>query len=95
MELRVHGVADRPDAKRLARVHARLNGVFCDLFELLREVDTEEAVAANAMTDAVSWLHFDLGIAPSTARAWVRTAHRLVDLASHCRGVSVRSGVVG
>lgn len=61
-------------------MHARLNAVLWDLFELLRELDTDEALVRNAMTDAVSWLHFDLGITPRTARAWVRAARSLVDL---------------
>lgn len=50
------------------------------LFELIRELDTEEACARNAMTDAVAWLQFDLGIGPKTARAWVRAARALLDL---------------
>ena len=68
MGLKGHGVVDRPDGARLVAVHARLNVVLWDLFELVRELDTEEACFRNSMTDAVSWLHFDLGIAPSTAR---------------------------
>jgi len=70
----------RRDAKRLVEVHGRLNGVMCDLFDLVLELNTDEALLANAMTDAVSWLHFDLGIAPKTARAWVRAAQALPGL---------------
>ncbi len=70
----------RRDAVRLVEVHSRLNSVMCDLFDLVLELNTDEALVANAMTDAVSWLHFDLGIAPKTARAWVRAARALPDL---------------
>jgi len=61
-------------------IHGRLNSVMCDLFDLVLELNTDEALLANAMTDAVSWLRFDLGIAPKTARAWVRAARALPDL---------------
>ena len=70
----------RRDASRLVEIHSRLNGVLGDLFNLVLELETDEALVANAMTDAVSWLHFDLGIAPKTARAWVRAARALPDL---------------
>lgn len=64
----------------MGRAHRRVNRSLADLFALLVEVDTEEVVAANAMTDAVGWLCFDLGLRPRTARAWVRAAHTLTDL---------------
>ena len=70
----------RADAQRLGRVHERLNAVLWDLFVLLRELDTDEARARNAMTDAVSWLCFDLGVTPKTARAWMRAAHAFTGL---------------
>lgn len=61
-------------------IYGRVNSVLCDLFDLVLELETDEALLANAMTDAVSWLHFDLGIAPKTARAWVRAAQALPHL---------------
>lgn len=70
----------RRDATRLVAIHSRLNSVMCELFDLVLELETDEALLANAMTDAVSWLHFDLGVAPKTARAWVRVARALPDL---------------
>ncbi len=70
----------RRDAKRLVDLHTRLNGLLGDMLDLVAELDTDEALMANAMTNAESWLHFDLGIAPRTARAWVRAAGALPDL---------------
>ena len=71
---------ERRDAARLVGVHTRLNRVLGELLDLVAELDTDEALAANAMTDAESWLHFDLGIARKTARAWVRAAGALQGL---------------
>lgn len=71
----------RRDAARLVDVHTRLNGMLAEMLDLVAELDTDEALMANAMTSAESWLHFDLGIAPRTARAWVRAAGALPGLA--------------
>lgn len=70
----------RRDAARLVDVHTRLNRVLGEMLDLVAELDTNDALMANAMTNAESWLHFDLGIAPKTARAWVRAAGTLPDL---------------
>ncbi|NNC92310.1 MAG: DUF222 domain-containing protein [Acidimicrobiia bacterium] len=71
---------NRRDATRLVDVHTRLNRLMGEMLDLVAELDTDEALLANAMTNAESWLHFDLGIAPKTARAWVRAAGALPDL---------------
>jgi len=70
----------RGDGERLSAVHVRLNGVFCELFDLLWELDSDEALRANAMTDAVAWLVYDLGVAPRTARAWVRATRVMAEV---------------
>lgn len=80
MESQGYGIANRPDAARLSRAHRRLNATVWELFELVVELDTDHARARNAMTDAVAWLQYDLGITARTARVWVRAAHALVDL---------------
>ncbi len=70
----------RRDAARLVDVHTRLNRILGEMFDLVVELDADEALMANAMTNAESWLHFDLGIAPKTARSWVRAAGSLPGL---------------
>jgi hypothetical protein len=76
----------------LVEIHGRLNSVLSDLFDLVLELETDEALLANAMTDPVSWLHFDLGIAPGTARAWVRAARALPGLPA--TAAAFRSGSI-
>lgn len=73
-------------------LHTRLNLVFLELFELFCRVDMDEAARANAMTDAVSWVSFDLGISSKTARAWLRAAEALSPLPTI--EDAFRSGVV-
>lgn len=73
-------VGDRPDARRVSEAHTTLTRAFVGLLDLVPELESDEAYFRNAATDMVSWLTFDLGVAPRTARAWVRVGRRLVDL---------------
>lgn len=70
----------RATRNALVRLHTRLNRVFLELFELFVRVDMDEMARRNAMTDAVSWVSFDLGISSKTARAWLRAAEALTAL---------------
>ena len=73
-------VTARATRNALVRLHTRLNRVFLELFELFVQVDMDEMARRNAMTDAVSWVSFDLGISSKTARAWLRAAEALTAL---------------
>ncbi|MBT8212189.1 MAG: DUF222 domain-containing protein [Acidimicrobiia bacterium] len=81
MELGTRGHrGDRPDAKRVAAAHTAMARALVGLLDLVPELETDEAYFRNAATDMVSWLTFDLGIAPRTARAWTRVGRSLVEL---------------
>ena len=43
----------RRDADRLVAIHTRLNGVLAELLGAVAELNTDEALVANAMTDAM------------------------------------------
>jgi hypothetical protein len=78
-------IGRRRDAERLVGIHTRLNGVLAELLAAVSELNTDEALLANGMTDAMSWLRFDLGLSRRTARAWVRAAEVLADLPATAR----------
>ena len=71
---------DRPDAKRVAAAHTAITQALVGLLDLVPELDSDEAYFRNSATDMVSWLTFDLGIAPRTARAWTKVGRSLADL---------------
>jgi len=71
---------DRPDAKRVAAAHTALARALVGLLDLVPELDSDAAWLRNSATDMVSWLTFDLGVAPRTARAWTRVGRSLADL---------------
>lgn len=71
---------DRPDVKRVAAAHTALSQALVGLLDLVPELDSDEAWFRNSATDMASWLTFDLGVAPRTARAWTRVGRSLVDL---------------
>jgi hypothetical protein len=50
------------------------------LLDLVPELESDEAYFRNSATDMVSWLTFDLGVAPRTARAWIKVGRSLVEL---------------
>ncbi len=70
-------VGDRRDAQRVVEAHAALGAALVGVLDLVAELDADEAYLANAATDMVSWLTFDLGVAPGTARRWMRVGRRL------------------
>ncbi len=71
---------DRPDAKRVASAHTELASALVGLLDLVPELESDEAYTRNSATDMVAWLTFDLGIAPRTARAWIRVGRSLPGL---------------
>lgn len=84
--------SDRPDAVRLVDVHARLNRVWAELLDLVPELDSDEAWLRNSATDMAAWLQFELGMAPRTARQWVRVGNALAGLPQIAK--AFRSGAV-
>ncbi|MGI9649065.1 MAG: DUF222 domain-containing protein [Acidimicrobiia bacterium] len=74
------GVLIRRDARRLADAHARVNQAMLGLFDAMAELDDGDTLRENYVTDMGSWLAFDLGLDPKTARGWTRVANALVDL---------------
>ena len=71
---------DRPDAKRVASAHTELASALVRLLDLVPELESDEAYVRNSATDMVAWLTYDLGIAPRTARAWIKVGRSLPDL---------------
>ena len=70
----------RRDARRLADAHARVNRAMLELLDAMAELDDGETLRENYVTDMGSWVAFDLGLDPKTARGWSRIANALVDL---------------
>ena len=70
----------RPHADRLVDVHADINRSVLALFDLVTELDEPATLLDNSVTDMATWLAFDLGVEPKTARSWVRVAHSLAEL---------------
>ncbi len=70
----------RPDAVRLVEAHTAVNQSVVGLLDLITELDTPESRIENSVADMASWLVFDLGVEPKTARSWVRVSRLLVDL---------------
>lgn len=73
-------VGQRPNAGRLVETQGRINRSVAAMLDLIAELDTVEARAANLVTDMASWLQYDLGLEAKTARAWVRVAGVLPEL---------------
>lgn len=73
-------VGNRPDAVRIAAAHAAVSAALVTLLDLVPELDSNEAWTRNAATDMTAWLTFDLGLAPRTARSWVRVGKELPGL---------------
>jgi hypothetical protein len=74
------GLSMRRDAHRLAEAHAQINQAFLALFQVMADLDDDEVLLQNYVTDMGSWLSFDLGLEPKTARSWVRVARALLAL---------------
>jgi hypothetical protein len=73
-------VGDRPDAVRVAAAHAAVSGALVALLDIVPELESDEAWIRNAATDMTSWLTFDLGLAPRTARSWIKVGKALPGL---------------
>lgn len=70
----------RPAAARIGRRHAALAAALHDLLSDLAAFDDEELWRADGATDMVSWLTYELGLLPRTARAWLEVMRRLEEL---------------
>lgn len=73
-------MGDRPDAGRIAAAHAAISAALVTLLDMVPELESDEAWTRNAATDMTSWLTFDLGLAPRTARSWIRVGKALPGL---------------
>lgn len=67
----------RQDAHLLAEAHARVNRALLAFFRVMADLDDDDTLLQNYVTDMGSWLSFDLGLEPKTARSWVRMATAL------------------
>ncbi len=72
--------AVRPRAARIGHLHARVALALEDLLTELAEFDEDEMWLADGATDMVSWLTFELGLLPRTARGWLAVARSLGEL---------------
>lgn len=70
----------RPRATRIGRLHARMASALHDLLTELAAFDDDDLWQTDGATDMVSWLTFELGLLPRTARAWLDVARRLDEL---------------
>ncbi len=70
----------RPRATRIARLHAAMAEAMHDLLAELADFDDSGGWLDDGATDMVSWLTYQLGLLPRTARAWMDVARRLEEL---------------
>ena len=70
----------RPRAVRVGRLHAVVADAMHALLTELAGFDADEVWKADGATDMVSWLTWELGVLPRTARGWLEVAHALDDL---------------
>ena len=70
----------RSRALRMGSLHASLASTMTALLDELAEFDDDEAWRADGAADMMSWLTYELGLLPRTARAWVGVARSLGEL---------------
>jgi hypothetical protein len=70
----------RPWAFRMGRLHAAVASAMTELVDELASFDADEVWRDDGATDVVSWLTYELGLLPRTARAWVDVARALMEL---------------
>ena len=64
----------------IARLHAVINRAHAELLAEVAAADADETYRASGASTPADWLVASLGVRAATARSWVRTARKLVDL---------------
>ena len=70
----------RPRAARIGRLNAAVADAMHALLTELAVFDADEVWKDDGATDMVSWLTWELGLLPRTARGWLEVARSLGDL---------------
>lgn len=70
----------RPRSVRMGKLHAAIGKAVTELLDELASFDEERVWRTDGATDPVSWLTFELGLLPRTARDWLDVARALPEL---------------
>ena len=80
LEIDTTPVEIRSRARRMGKRHAAVAAAMLELLDELATFDDDEMWREDGAGDVVSWLTYELGLLPRTARGWVDVARSLHDL---------------